>query len=60
MKLVVDRQAHVDTVLLGFGEPGDDNPVPLELARAFTASAAAAATSTRPSSCWPRPATRTA
>ena len=29
MKLVVDRQAMVDTVLLGFGEPGADNPVPL-------------------------------
>ena len=25
---VVDRQAMVDTVLLGFGEPGADNPVP--------------------------------
>jgi peptide/nickel transport system substrate-binding protein len=29
MKLVVDRQAMIDTVLLGFGEPGADNPVPL-------------------------------
>ena len=29
MKLVVDRQAMVDTVLLGFGEPGADNPVPI-------------------------------
>ena len=29
MKLVVDRQAMVDTVLLGFGEPGADNPVPV-------------------------------
>lgn len=28
LKLVVDRQALVDTVLLGFGEPGNDNPVP--------------------------------
>ena len=30
LKLVVDRQAMVDTVLLGFGETGADNPVPLE------------------------------
>jgi peptide/nickel transport system substrate-binding protein len=29
LKLVVDRQAMIDTVLLGFGEPGADNPVPL-------------------------------
>src|SRR3569833_3251420 len=29
MKMVVDRQAMVDTVLLGFGETGADNPVPL-------------------------------
>ena len=29
MKLVVDRQAMIDTVLLGYGEPGADNPVPL-------------------------------
>ena len=29
MKLVVDRQAMVDTVLLGFGEAGADNPVPV-------------------------------
>ena len=29
MKLVVDRQAMVDTVLLGFGEAGADNPVPI-------------------------------
>ncbi|MFO1121794.1 MAG: ABC transporter substrate-binding protein [Hyphomicrobiales bacterium] len=29
LKLVVDRQAMVDTVLLGFGEPGADNPVPI-------------------------------
>lgn len=28
MKLVIDRQVLVDTVLLGFGEPGNDNPVP--------------------------------
>ena len=29
LKLVVDRQAMVDTVLLGFGEAGADNPVPI-------------------------------
>jgi peptide/nickel transport system substrate-binding protein len=29
LKAVVDRQAMVDTVLLGFGEPGADNPVPI-------------------------------
>lgn len=29
LKLVVDRQAMVDTVLLGYGEPGADNPVPI-------------------------------
>lgn len=29
MKAVVDRQAMVDTVLLGFGQPGADNPVPV-------------------------------
>ena len=29
LKTVVDRQAMVDTVLLGFGEPGADSPVPL-------------------------------
>ncbi len=29
LKLVVDRQAMVDTVLLGFGETGADNPVPV-------------------------------
>ena len=29
LKLVVDRKAMVDTVLLGFGEVGADNPVPL-------------------------------
>jgi len=27
MKLVVDRQAVVDTALMGFGEPGNDNPI---------------------------------
>jgi peptide/nickel transport system substrate-binding protein len=29
LKLVVDRQAMIDTVLLGFGEAGADNPVPI-------------------------------
>jgi len=29
LKLVVDRQAMIDTVLLGYGEPGADNPVPV-------------------------------
>jgi peptide/nickel transport system substrate-binding protein len=29
LKLVIDRQAMLDTVLLGFGEPGADSPVPL-------------------------------
>jgi peptide/nickel transport system substrate-binding protein len=29
LKLVVDRQAMIDTVLLGFGESGADNPVPV-------------------------------
>jgi peptide/nickel transport system substrate-binding protein len=36
MKAVVDRQAMVDTVLLGFGEPGNDNPVPPSSAAAYT------------------------
>jgi peptide/nickel transport system substrate-binding protein len=29
LKAVVDRQAMVDTVLLGFGQPAADNPVPV-------------------------------
>jgi peptide/nickel transport system substrate-binding protein len=29
LKLVVDRQAMIDTVLLGYGEAGADNPVPV-------------------------------
>lgn len=37
MKAVVDRQAMVDTVLLGFGEPGNDNPVPPSWPAAYTA-----------------------
>src|SRR4029077_17870860 len=28
MKLVVDRQKMVQTALLGYGSPGNDNPVP--------------------------------
>jgi peptide/nickel transport system substrate-binding protein len=36
MKDVVDRQAMVDTVLLGFGEPGNDNPVPPSWPAAYT------------------------
>jgi peptide/nickel transport system substrate-binding protein len=27
LKLVIDRQAMVDTALLGFGQPGNDNPI---------------------------------
>lgn len=36
LKLVVDRQALVDTVLLGLGEPGNDNPVPPTWPSAFS------------------------
>jgi peptide/nickel transport system substrate-binding protein len=39
LKLVVDRQAMVDTVLLGFGETGADNPVPLSSAASYTSEA---------------------
>ena len=39
MKAVVDRQGMVDTVLLGFGESGADNPVPLESPASFTKEA---------------------
>ena len=35
-KLVVDRQAVVDTVLLGFGALGNDNPVPPSSTWAYT------------------------
>ena len=41
LKLVVDRQATVDTVLLGFGEVGNDNPVPLGSPVAYTQTAPA-------------------
>ena len=39
MKMAVDRQAMIDTVLLGFGEPGADNPVPLGSPASFTKDA---------------------
>jgi peptide/nickel transport system substrate-binding protein len=39
LKLVVDRQAMVDTVLLGFGQPGADNPVPVGSPASFTKEA---------------------
>jgi len=39
LKAVVDRQAMIDTVLLGFGEAGADNPVPLKSPASFTKDA---------------------
>ncbi len=39
LKAVVDRQAMIDTVLLGFGEAGADNPVPLKSPASFTKEA---------------------
>lgn len=39
MKLAVDRQAMVNTVLLGFGEVGNDNPVPLGSPAAYSDAA---------------------
>lgn len=39
LKKVVDRQAMIDTVLLGFGEPGADNPVPLTSPASYTREA---------------------
>jgi peptide/nickel transport system substrate-binding protein len=39
LKLVVDRQAMIDTVLLGFGEPGADNPVPIGNPNSYTKEA---------------------
>jgi peptide/nickel transport system substrate-binding protein len=39
LKLVVDRQAMIDTVLLGFGEPGADNPVPVPSAASYVKEA---------------------
>ncbi|MFO1037914.1 MAG: ABC transporter substrate-binding protein [Geminicoccaceae bacterium] len=41
MKLAVDRQALVDSVLLGYGEVGNDNPVPLSSSNAYTTTAPA-------------------
>jgi len=41
LKLVVDRQAVIDTVLLGFGEPAADNPVPLGSPAAYASTAPA-------------------
>jgi peptide/nickel transport system substrate-binding protein len=39
LKLAVDRQAMLDTVLLGFGEVGADNPVPLSSAASYVKEA---------------------
>jgi peptide/nickel transport system substrate-binding protein len=39
LKLVVDRQAMVDTVLLGFGQAAADNPVPVGNPASFTPQA---------------------
>ena len=39
LKLVVDRQAMVDTVLLGFGETAADNPVPVGNPASYTKEA---------------------
>ena len=39
LKAVVDRQAMIDTVLLGFGEPGADNPVPVGSAASYVKEA---------------------
>ncbi len=39
LKLVVDRQAMIDTVLLGFGEAGADNPVPLPSPASYVSEA---------------------
>jgi peptide/nickel transport system substrate-binding protein len=39
LKLVVDRQAMIDTVLLGFGEPGADNPVPISNPASYVSEA---------------------
>jgi peptide/nickel transport system substrate-binding protein len=42
LKLVVDRQAMIDAVLVGYGEPAADNPVPLGSPASFADEAAAA------------------
>src|SRR5579871_1554031 len=39
MKLSIDRQAMINTVLLGFGEVGNDNPVPLSSPFAYQTEA---------------------
>ena len=39
LKMVVDRQAMINTVLLGYGEPGADDPVPLGNPASFTKEA---------------------
>jgi peptide/nickel transport system substrate-binding protein len=39
LKKVIDRQAMIDTVLLGFGESGADNPVPLTSPASFVKEA---------------------
>src|SRR5262249_31287873 len=39
MKLVVDRQAMIDTIRLGYGEAAADNPVPTGWAASFTKEA---------------------
>ena len=36
LKAVVDRQALVDTVLLGYGEAANDNPIPVSWPSAYT------------------------
>jgi peptide/nickel transport system substrate-binding protein len=36
LKMVIDRQALVDLVLLGYGEPANDNPHPPSVAGAYT------------------------
>ena len=41
LKMVVDRQAMLDTVLLGFGETGADSPVPLPSPAAHVSEAPA-------------------
>jgi len=41
LKAAVDRQALVDTVLLGYGQVGADNPVPLGSPASFTTAAPA-------------------
>ena len=56
---MVDRQAMVDTVLLGFGQPGADNPVPVGSPASFTKEAPKQDIEKAKKPFWPRPATRT-